>query len=804
MAYIPSTQQYFCPPCNTTFKEKKSLTRHLRENKRHNLGIVVQETWNCESCEKTFTRSFDLLRHRREQHGTGKEPCRRCGKVLRQNTPHNDGSGNLCVSLKRHAETSSQLVVSQKKPKFHNDQDDFDSKARFDLEDLSAPILLPWKTDLSPKGMRPLDRSIPCGICRTPFPARQYRALKKHLDDHFDELRHSHRCGECQIDFQHKADLDSHLNSARRGDCGFLFKHTTPCNGHHPPLNGNDSTTRGDKAKLTTPDRFSFCFRVRHWEQAQQQRFMHSIDTIRNSLHSRRSALSDGYRTAHNSWKSTMSEPAHVCYGLRRTDKLTTGAIVQMNMPNPSNAPPVSRSVLFSTGTDFDLNQALLRAICSGHLELVIPYLDGGADICYIDREGWQPIHYAAAFSTPDMIEFLLREGSDISAEDEDHRTPLSHAIIENRVDNIEALIAKQAPITAEHMRIALREKLFSVAELLLERLRSSDRCADTPVNWTSVFMGVVASGNTAFAKIFLDARLIIGNLDSALEDALDHALDHRQLDIANLILSHMTNPSQCSQDALFRILMASPLKVNLDFVEKAIGHLSSTSRTSVWARTINKWIFHYEHGLQPMSEIIKVFLRHGVNIDTILRGIDGVTALSKSLFWHHYELADFLVEVGGNLNISCGYSPLQAIVETGDLDLLCKYLRKGLKPHLRDSEGRSGLHYAVRNRHISVTQKLLAMEVDGDDSVEQESVVQLAIATGQPEILTMLLDAWKMPPEPTFLKDIEEFRDHDCALFNGYHCYCSYCKRQRTNLNPEEDNMSLAAQMEMIIQKQR
>ncbi|KAI5367496.1 Putative Zinc finger C2H2-type, ankyrin repeat-containing domain superfamily [Septoria linicola] len=99
--------------------------------------------------------------------------------------------------------------------------------------------------------------------------------LLEHLQTHLDSFKGNYKCKKCQIGFDHEEDLQKHLDSAKRGKCGFNFPHSQPCTGHHPPPARTDNM-----AYLHDSDCARLTYQLRNWEQAQLQAYISQINQL--------------------------------------------------------------------------------------------------------------------------------------------------------------------------------------------------------------------------------------------------------------------------------------------------------------------------------------------------------------------------------------------------------------------------------------------------------------------------------------------------------------------------------------------
>ncbi|KAK5697701.1 hypothetical protein LTR17_023883 [Elasticomyces elasticus] len=128
-----------------------------------------------------------------------------------------------------------------------------------------------------------------CSMCAKPY-EQDPDLLKEHLDAHLIQLHAEETwptCRTCEVGFVREQDLRHHLRSAQNESCcasplghdgackgyrcGYNFRHSAPCNGHHPPT-ASDGT-------WSDHDRFRFGQFMRKWEHLQLKTV---IDEVKN------------------------------------------------------------------------------------------------------------------------------------------------------------------------------------------------------------------------------------------------------------------------------------------------------------------------------------------------------------------------------------------------------------------------------------------------------------------------------------------------------------------------------------------
>ena len=107
----------------------------------------------------------------------------------------------------------------------------------------------------------------------------------------------------------------------------------------------------------------------------------------------------------------------------------------------------VAETLLAQPGIEIDAENAfgetpLMMAALRGQLEMAQRLLARGAKV---RREGWAPLHYAAAGPEPAMLRLLLDHGADIDAPSPNRTTPLMMAAQYGTPDNAPVLLERGA-----------------------------------------------------------------------------------------------------------------------------------------------------------------------------------------------------------------------------------------------------------------------------------------------------------------------------------------------------------------------
>ena len=395
-------------------------------------------------------RERDERRHESEQHGNGKKPCQRCGKLSRRNVPHKDEAGVVC----REVDVMSTLR-KRSSPRVRRNNDIVAVRRPYNLRTNH------WI----------------CTVCRTGFQLDEIEDLFNHLKSHFNGYKAAHRCVECEISFAYRPDLERHLLLAKDGDCGFKFHHSRSCSVHHPPED----------------DRSGMLYRLRSWEQNQLQSYIRSVDALRKRqfgdkyheteganacrscyiLNFYRKEFPDEYENSYNQHlednrSSRSSRDSQCCndhYSSLATKRLIQALTVksrrassvdtsriEFDSPreavggddcasanpghNIAEGPTIDTSYLSEP-----LEGILHWAACSGDFVTVQRCISSGADLAGTDLGGRAALHWAAASGSEDTVNLILANHDYTDSVDVDGQSSLFVAVQHNHTKAVQALL---------------------------------------------------------------------------------------------------------------------------------------------------------------------------------------------------------------------------------------------------------------------------------------------------------------------------------------------------------------------------
>ena len=331
-----------------------------------------------------------------------------------------------------------------------------------------------------------------CTICKSPYET-DIAELRAHLYRHLQEQKHEWLCDMCDIGFASEADLKHHLISAEQGHCGFNFRHTGLCTGHHPVSSTSNDMTLGDH------DRFKLGSLLRSWELSQLQLHEASIQQLTEAKtltgHLNQSSLSlcdaalrkrQSLSSLVYSLKTFTSEP-HDASKYRDVDldelERSFGSI---SLSKTANLIRQGRDKLKGMRLR---NERLRQAAIRGDVSAVESHLQAGANVDFAgvrlrDFDSLTPLMLASQSGYPEVVKALLDFEASVNMRDCTGETALHKAAKAGHTNVAEKLLSKRADpgIRNSNRRTALHESVANdqsdVSQLLLtqEAVQSSLR----------------------------------------------------------------------------------------------------------------------------------------------------------------------------------------------------------------------------------------------------------------------------------------------------------------------------------------
>ena len=328
--------------------------------------------------------------------------------------------------------------------------------------------------------------------------------------------------------------------------------------------------------------------------------------------------------------------------------------------------------------------QTPLMCACykGGRLDNIKRLLELGADIQQLEfNAGWSALHFAATYSSPEIIEYLLSLGMTVNMTSKTGQTPLMCACYKGgRLDNIKRLLELGADIQQldykgwSALHSAARDSSPEIIEYLL--------LLGMTVNMTG------KSGQTPL----MCACYKGGRLDN-IKRLLELGADIQQLEF-NAGWSALHFAARDSSPEIIEYLLSLGMTVNMT---------SKTGRTPLMCACFGG----------GRLDNIKRLLKLGADIQQ-LEFNDGWSALHFAARDSSPQIIEYLLSLGMTVNMTdkSGQTPLMcACLEGGRLDNIKRLLELGADiQQLEFNAGWSALHFAARDSSPQIIEYLLSL----------------------------------------------------------------------------------------------
>ena len=319
-----------------------------------------------------------------------------------------------------------------------------------------------------------------------------------------------------------------------------------------------------------------------------------------------------------------------------------------------------------------------------GRLDNIKRLLELGADIQQLEfNDGWSALHFAATYSSPEIIEYLLSLEMTVNMTAKTGQTPLMCACYKGgRLDNIKRLLELGADIQQlefndgwSALHFAARDSSPEIIEYLLsleKTVNMTDKSGRTPL-MCACYKG--------------------GRLDN-IKRLLELGADIQQLEF-NDGWSALHFAARDSSPEIIEYLLSLGMTVNMT---------DKSGRTPLMCACLKG----------GRLDNIKRLLELGADIQQ-LEFNDGWSALHFAARDSSPEIIEYLLSLGMTVNMTSktGQTPLMcACYKGGRLDNIKRLLELGADIQIEFNDGWSALHFAATYSSPEIIEYLLSLDL--------------------------------------------------------------------------------------------
>ncbi|SPJ73238.1 uncharacterized protein FTOL_02968 [Fusarium torulosum] len=352
-------------------------------------------------------------------------------------------------------------------------------------------------------------------------------------------------------------------------------------------------------------------------------------------------------------------------------------------------------------------NTLLIRAICTGDIDLVSFLIEHGAKIDYVDPKGdfaKTPLSRACMEGHVDMVKLLLNSKADVNYTGGESDQPLFAALYYTKTDVAKYLLKETDPDVTWRASdgMGMLHGGFNQHDVLPDLLRKGAPIDGTSI-WGTVLHMAARDGCLDSIKTLLnnDPK---PNLEAVVGEnsANSHEIGYTALQLAcakgsfeciKLLLEAGANPhikNRENEDLVNILLRAEP---GSEDCEKALKLLLSTPY-SLTVDLSRYWL----HSIHKKTSVNVMRLLTKSVSDLDVRDKEGYTPLAVAVSKSNKDVAKYLIEQGAKVNC---FDPtygsiLHLAVSKGDLDLVKLLLKSGADPEMVDTDYGESLVYTA------------------------------------------------------------------------------------------------------------
>ena len=313
----------------------------------------------------------------------------------------------------------------------------------------------------------------------------------------------------------------------------------------------------------------------------------------------------------------------------------------------------------------------LHTAVIKGSIDIVVLFLEHGADMTALNIDGATPLHEASKRGRLDVMQLLLDNHADVDAQGRKWVTPLYQASLEGDLEVIQVLLRHGASLETRNedgwtpLMAAAHNGHLGVACLLLQN--GATRDTHNKDGWTP--LEIASCRHPDIVRLLLESGAAVDTRDNLGLTPLGIASCHGHIDIVRLLIERGA---------------AVDSRNNIDGTPLEIA-------SCFWH-----------------PDIVRLLLESGATVDS--RDNTGWTPLAMASCYGHPDIVHLLLESGAAVNSrdNIGWTPLGIASCYGRPDIVRLLLESGAAVDSRDDIGWTPLETASCYGHPDIVRLLI------------------------------------------------------------------------------------------------
>ena len=334
-------------------------------------------------------------------------------------------------------------------------------------------------------------------------------------------------------------------------------------------------------------------------------------------------------------------------------------------------------------------DQSLREACANGDLSQVTTLLNNSTDVEKPDGQGMTLLALAARAGQTKIVKYLVSRGAKIDARDKTQGTPLEWACWANNTEAAQALI------------------------------EAGSNCNLPSGGWTNL-MYAARNGNDALVGLLLQHGSEI-NAQGNSATALKWAVEKDKVSTADLLIAKgadMTlvgNEKERADHIKWPLLGEAALDGYVDMVKLLLRHGINVDQAASNGATPLILAAKYGH-----LDVMDTLLANGAKIDMQEKDF-GSTPLICAISWNQTDAANFLINHGANPNIfmNSGETALIRAAQHGDSKIVNALIKAKANLNAVDHDGQTALMLACKRNHSSIKEDSIHELVEAGANID-------------------------------------------------------------------------------------